>query len=82
MNIVTQVVEPGQELDLALEIANRIAAQAPLAVQATLASARALDIDHERSEVLNRLGQLLQTRDVQRGMQAFMTKSPAVFEGN
>jgi enoyl-CoA hydratase/carnithine racemase len=82
MNIVTQVVEPGQELDLALEIANRIAAQAPLAVQATLASARALDIDHERSEVFNRLGQLLQTRDVQRGMQAFMTKSPAVFEGN
>lgn len=82
MNIVSQVVEPGQEFDLSLEIANRIAAQAPLAVQATLASARALDVDMERAEVFSRLSKLLQSKDVQRGMQAFMTKSPAVFEGN
>ena len=82
MNIVTEVVEPGQEFDRALEIANAIAAQAPLAVQATLASARAVDMEKERGEVFQRLGKLMQTRDVQRGMEAFMTKQPARFEGN
>lgn len=82
MNVVTEVVAPGEEFDRALEIANSIAAQAPLAVQATLASARALDVDKERGEVFQRLGKLMQTRDVQRGMEAFLTKQPARFEGN
>ena len=29
-----------------------------------------------------RLGALMTTKDVQRGLQAFMTKQPAVFEGD
>lgn len=82
MNIVTEVVEPGQEFDRALELAQRIAQQAPLAVQATLASARASDIELEKQEVFRRLGSLMRTNDVQRGLQAFMTKQPARFEGN
>lgn len=82
MNLVTEVVDPGQEFDRALELAGRIAAQAPLAVQATLASARAQDVEAEKREVFKRLGALMQTNDVQRGLQAFMTKQPAKFEGN
>ena len=82
MNIVTEVVALGTELDRALELAQKIADQAPLAVQATLASARNQDIDSEKKMLMQRLGSLMQTRDVQRGMQAFMTKKPAVFEGN
>ena len=82
MNIVTEVVALGTELDRALELAQKIADQAPLAVQATLASARNQDVDSERQMLMQRLGSLMQTRDVQRGMQAFMTKKPAVFEGN
>jgi enoyl-CoA hydratase/carnithine racemase len=82
MNLVTEVVEPGQEFDRALELAQAIAAQAPLAVQATLASARASDTDAEKQEVFRRLGKLMQTKDVQRGLEAFMTKQPARFEGN
>ena len=82
MNLVTEVVAPGQEFDRALELAQAIAAQAPLAVQATLASARAADVEAEKQEVFRRLGKLMQTKDVQRGLEAFMTKQPAKFEGN
>jgi len=82
MNLVTEVVEPGQEFERALELAGRIAAQAPLAVQATLASGRNADTEAERQKVFERLASLMQTNDVQRGLQAFMTKQPAKFEGN
>lgn len=82
MNLVTEVVAPGQEFERALELASAIAAQAPLAVQATLASSRAADVEAEKQEVFRRLGKLMQTKDVQRGLEAFMTKQPAKFEGN
>ena len=82
MNLVTEVVEPDQVFARALEIAQRIAAQAPLAVQATLASARATDTEAEKAQLFGRLAKLMQTKDVQRGMEAFMTKQPARFEGN
>jgi enoyl-CoA hydratase/carnithine racemase len=81
--IVTEVVSDNA-LERALTIAAKIAAQAPLAVQATLASARAgiADMSGEHQELPQRLGRLMQTNDVQRGLQAFMTKQPAVFEGD
>jgi enoyl-CoA hydratase/carnithine racemase len=83
MGIVTKVVE-NAPLEAATEIALRIAAQAPLAVQATLASARAgvVDAHAEHQKLPGRLGALMGTKDVQRGMEAFMTKKPAVFEGD
>jgi len=82
MNMVTQVCEPGHEIEIAVAVANTIAAQAPLAVQATLASARANDKLEEKAKVFQRLGALMQTKDVARGMEAFVTKQPAKFEGN
>ena len=82
MNLVNEVVPVGEEFTRAMELANRIAAQAPLAVQATLASARAQDVDGERGQLMLRLAKLMQTKDVQRGMEAFMTRQPAKFEGN
>jgi len=83
MGIVTKVVESAP-LEAATEIALRIAAQAPLAVQATLASARAgvVDAHAEHQKLPGRLGALMGTKDVQRGMEAFVTKKPAVFEGD
>lgn len=82
MNLVTEVVPVGRQLDRAIELAERIAAQAPLAIQATLASARNDDADAEKQLLVQRLGELMKTNDVQRGMQAFMTKTEAKFEGN
>ena len=82
IGLVTEVVPVGEELNRAIELANRIAAQAPLAVQATLASARNQDPEQEAQMLMLRLGKLMQTKDVARGMQAFMTKTVAEFEGN
>jgi enoyl-CoA hydratase len=83
MGIVTELVADNP-LGVATEVARRIAAQAPLAVQATLASARAglVDASGEHAMLPQRLGALMTTKDVQRGMEAFMTKQPAVFEGD
>ena len=83
IGIVTEVVDV-DPLERATEIALRIAQQAPLAVAETLASARAGQIDHgaEAAQLGTRLGRLMATRYVQRGMEAFMTKAPASFEGD
>lgn len=83
LGIVTEVVE-GSARERAVAIATTIARQAPLAVQATLESARRgiSDRGAEHSALPARLGALLGTRDVQRGMAAFMTKKPAHFEGD
>jgi len=83
MSVVTELVDTAP-LDHALTLAETIAKQAPLAVQATLTSARAgmVDRDAEHAALASRLGALLMTRDVQRGMESFVTKKPAEFEGN
>jgi enoyl-CoA hydratase len=81
LGLVTEVVTVGEQLERATELAQRIAAQAPLAVQATLASARA-NPETEAAAIMPRLGALLRTKDVQRGMEAFVTRQPAKFEGN
>jgi enoyl-CoA hydratase/carnithine racemase len=81
--VVTEVVD-NNPLEAARAIAATIAAQAPLAVQATLASARAgiADAAAEHRELPRRLGALMATQDVQRGLEAFMTKQPADFQGD
>jgi len=82
MGMINEVVEPGKELARAMQFAEKIAAQAPLAVQATLASARNADSENEKQQLFIRLGNLMATKDVERGMQAFISKQPAQFEGN
>lgn len=82
LGMINEIVEPGQEFARALEFAEKIAAQAPLAVQATLASARNADSENEKQQLFVRLGKLMTTKDVERGMQAFISKQPAQFEGN
>jgi enoyl-CoA hydratase/carnithine racemase len=84
LGIVTETVPLGKQFDVALEIANKIAAQAPLAVQAALASARAA-IKDEASEdafVGKRLARLAASNDARRAMEAYLSKTPVEFEGN
>ena len=82
MNMINEIVEPGQELDRAIELAERIAEQAPLAVQATLDSARAADKEAEKANLFPRLAKLMESKDVKRGMKAFVTKKQAKFKGD
>jgi enoyl-CoA hydratase/carnithine racemase len=82
MGMINEVVAPGEEISRAMEFAQKIAEQAPLAVQATLASSRNSDTENEKKQLFIRLNQLMSTKDVERGMQAFISKQPAQFEGN
>jgi enoyl-CoA hydratase/carnithine racemase len=84
LGIVNEVVPVGTEKDRAFEIAEKIAAQAPLAVQATLASARAalLDEGAEDAFIGKRLARLAASKDARRAMEAYLSKSPVTFEGN
>lgn len=84
MGLVQKVVPAGTQRDEAIAIARRIAAAAPLAVQATVRSAR---IAREQGP----LAAIAQYRDVQRelansadareGVAAFVEKRPARFSG-
>jgi enoyl-CoA hydratase/carnithine racemase len=84
LGIVNEVVPVGTEKDRAFEIAEKIAAQAPLAVQATLASARAalLDESAEDGFIGKRLARLAASKDARRAMEAYLSKSPVTLEGN
>jgi len=71
-------------LHRAIELAERIAAQAPLAVQATLANAR-LSLREgaaaAEAELQPALARLAGSTDARIGMEAFLTRTEAVFEG-
>ncbi|MEU1028291.1 crotonase/enoyl-CoA hydratase family protein [Streptomyces mirabilis] len=85
MGIVQEVVPAGQELGRALELAHRIAAQAPLAVQATLADARtvlAAHIEASGASLRNDVGpRLFATADVTEGIASLIERRPPVFKG-
>lgn len=83
VGLVQEVVPHGQQLERALEIAHRVAAQAPLAVQATLANARLAQADPEAAAVQLQpaLVRLAATDDVRIGMQAYLSRQPAEFTG-
>jgi len=84
IGLVQEVVPDGTEFDRALELAGRIAAQAPLAVQASLASARdAVRLGDAVAEAALQptLGVLAATEDARIGMEAFRTRTAAHFVG-
>lgn len=84
MGLVQEVVPAGQQLERARALAARIAAQAPLAVQATLANARLAVREGEAAaeqRLPAELVRLMQTEDARIGMQAFLTRTQPEFVG-
>lgn len=84
IGLVQELTEPGQQLDRALAIAERIAAQAPLAVQATLANARTAVRDGDAAAeagLTPALTALAGSEDAAIGMRAFATRSTPEFVG-
>lgn len=84
IGLVQEVVAPGKQVSRALAVAEAVAAQAPLAVQATLANSRlALTNSAGAADRLQpELMRLLATQDAARGMQAFMSRGEAKYEGD
>jgi enoyl-CoA hydratase/carnithine racemase len=84
IGFVQEVVAPGTQLARAIELADRIAAQAPMGVYATLASSRRALPDSEATaagRLLPDLQPLMKSEDVQEGLRAFMERRPGTFRG-
>lgn len=84
IGLVQEVVDDGTQFDRALELAERIAAQAPLAVQATLANAKRAVREGDaaaEAELQPALVRLSASEDARIGMEAFLTRTEARFVG-
>ncbi len=84
LGLVQAVTPPGNQIDEARAIAATIARQAPLGVQATLASARLARRDGESAAIARLLPDLvpmMQSTDVKEGLQSFLERRDAKFTG-
>jgi enoyl-CoA hydratase len=84
IGLVQEVVPTGTQYARALELAGRVAAQAPLAVQAALANAKLAVREGDaaaEAQLQPELVRLVQTEDSRIGMQAFLSRSEAHFIG-
>ena len=83
IGLVQEVVEPGNQLDRAIEIANYIATKtAPLGVKATLESAHRARVEGEPAAYAAlepEMARLLRTSDGQEGLQSFIERREARF---
>ncbi len=81
---IQEVVEPGQQYAAAKAIAERIAAQAPLAVSATLLNSR-ISIEQSPAAAVAAFHPtqkaLMKTEDVKEGVQSFIERRAARFTG-
>ena len=84
IGFVQEVVPAGTQLDRAIEIAEQIATQAPLAVQATKASSR-IFVEQGFQAAVDELGpaqqRLLASEDAKEGVRSFIERRTAVFKG-
>ncbi len=84
IGLVQEVVPVGQELDRAIEIAEQIAACAPLAVQETKASSRRFIVDGFEASVAAMgptQARLVASEDAIEGVQSFVERRNAQFSG-
>jgi len=84
LGLVQAVTPPGKQLDRALEIADKIAAAAPLGVRATLASARQATSSDEAAAFAAlpaNFGKILQSKDAKEAQRAAAEHRAPVFQG-
>ncbi|MCP4601927.1 MAG: enoyl-CoA hydratase, partial [Proteobacteria bacterium] len=79
-----ELVKPGEQLSRAVDIAELISRQAPLAVYATLRSSRQARANAENAAMQNLFPELLKlmgTEDVKEGLMSFLERREANFKG-
>ena len=82
IGLVQEVVERGQQLDRAIQIAETIAAQAPLGVRATIESARKSLIEEEAARALLPIvTKLMASDDAREGLMSFIERRAGKFTG-
>lgn len=85
LGLVQELVEPGQQFDRALQIAEKICKVAPLGVQAALASARKARVYGPKpalATLLDEIKPLITSKDFQEGLQSFLERREANFTGD
>lgn len=81
---IQEIVPAGAELDRAIELAEEIARQAPLAVRATLANCRRALLEGQDAAIAEYIGvmqTLALTEDAAEGVQSFVDKRPPQYRG-
>lgn len=84
LGLVQELVEPGQQFDRALYLAERIAKAAPMGVQASLASARQARSYNDQvaaASLAAAIRPLMSSKDSQEGLQAFLERREPNFTG-
>ncbi len=84
LGMVQKLTEPGEQFDKAFEIAERIAKQAPLAVQAALKASRRARVYGVKEAIPHLLPDLLpimKSEDAIEGVQSFIERREANFKG-
>lgn len=84
IGLVQEIAPHGKQLERAIEIATRIAAQAPLGVQATIISARKAQLEGfaaAAEELLPQVVKLFGTEDAREGVQSFTERRDGNFSG-
>jgi len=82
IGLVQEVAEPGKQLGRAIAIAETIAAQAPLGVRATLASARvSLNEATAAAALVPEIMKLMASDDAREGLMSFLERRKASFSG-
>ena len=82
--LVQELVEPGEQFDAALGIAEKIAKAAPLGVSGSLKSSKiAVSEGQEvaKQRLFPDLGPVMASEDVKEGIQSFLERREAVFKG-
>ncbi len=82
--LVQEVVAAGEQYKIAREIAERMAAAAPLGVQAILRSSRMAQTDGElkaADHLFDDMPSILESEDANEGLQSFVERRDAVFKG-
>lgn len=84
LGLIQEVTEPGRQLERAIEIAERVAAQAPLGVRATIRSAWTGVMEGESAateKLQDDLPAILASEDFNEGLASFRERRRAVFRG-
>ncbi len=84
IGLVQEVLEPGRQVDRAIELARELLRCAPLGLVHTIANAR-LALDHDEPTAIAAIPEMsaavLATEDFQEGIASFLERRPAQFQG-
>lgn len=84
LGLVQELVEPGRQLERAVEMAEKVAKAAPLGVQAALASARKARVYGDKAALqtmYDEIRPLMTSKDSAEGLQAFLERREPNFTG-